>query len=411
MTSIKQEKLANKGMGQRAKKKETARIGAISLGGDMVGLGVMRSLWQEGIPTVLLDHELCIGKFSNQKKAFFKCPDFKKDERGLVEFLEELAGNENLDGWVIYPTSDEAVYFLARNRARLSKSFRVSIPGWEVIELFYDKRKTKELADRLDIPMPKTWLPNMAEDIDDLDVEFPAIIKPAIRDRFYPSTKKKAILVSNRDELRKEFKEACRVVDPSELMIQDLVPGGPENLYSFCPFFKDGTTFASVTARRTRQHPMDFGHASTYVETVDIPELEEMGTRLLKAAGYRGICEVEFKYDQRDQTYKLLEVNTRAWGWHKIGLGAGVNFSHLLHKDTIGEEVPAVNGVKPAKWVRMATDVPTVFKEIRRGRLSFREYISSLRGKKEYAIFSWRDPLPFFVEFVIAPYLLKKRGF
>jgi predicted ATP-grasp superfamily ATP-dependent carboligase len=194
-------------------------------------------------------------------------------------------------------------------------------------------------------------------------------------------------------------------------MIQDLIPGGPENLYSFCPFFKDGQTFARVIARRTRQHPMDFGHASTFVETVDIPELEEMGTKLLEAVEYRGICEVEFKYDRRDGTYKLLEVNTRAWGWHKIGLGAGVNFSYLMYKDLIGEEVPVIHDVKPTKWLRMATDLPTVYKEIIKGRLSFREYISSLRGKKEYAIFSWRDPLPFFIEFVISPYLLKKRGF
>ncbi|HZD60847.1 MAG TPA: ATP-grasp domain-containing protein [Anaerolineae bacterium] len=395
----------------RRHKRSTNKPGAVILGGDMVGLGIMRGLWHEGIPTVLLDHEPCISRFSNQKEAFFKCPNFKENGKELTEFLENLAWQERLNGWVIYPTNDEAVYFLAKNRDKIGQFFQVSVPEWDIVELFYDKRKTTEIAKRLNVPMPKTWLPETIEEIDNFDIEFPVVIKPAIRDHFYPATKKKAILVNNWDELHKEFREACQVVEPSELMIQDLIPGGPENLYSFCPFFKDGQTFARVIARRTRQHPMDFGHASTFVETVDIPELEEMGTKLLEAVEYRGICEVEFKYDRRDGTYKLLEVNTRAWGWHKIGLGAGVNFSYLMYKDLIGEEVPVIHDVKPTKWLRMATDLPTVYKEIIKGRLSFREYISSLRGKKEYAIFSWRDPLPFFIEFVISPYLLKKRGF
>lgn len=377
----------------------------------MVGLGIIRSLWQEGIPTVLLDHELCIARFSNQKKAFYKCPSFKESENELAGFLEDLARRENMNGWVVYPTNDEAVYFLARNRDRLGEFFRVSVPDWPVVELFYDKRKTDEVAGNLGIPTPKTWFPKTVDDAGELDIEFPVIIKPAIRDDFYPATKKKAILVNNREELLREFKDACRVVDPSELMIQDLIPGGPENLYSFCPFFKDGQTFARVVGRRTRQHPMDFGHASTFVETVDIPELEEMGSKLLSAVGYQGICEVEFKYDKRDGTYKLLEVNTRAWGWHKIGLSAGVNFSYMLYQDLLGEDIPVIHDAKPAKWLRLATDMPTAIKEFRKGRLSFKEYISSLRGKKEYAIFSWRDPLPFFIEFAIAPYLLKKRGF
>lgn len=398
-------------MNRQGKTRNTEKPGAVILGGDMVGLGILRSLWRKRIPSIILDHELCIAQFSNQKKAFFRCPSFKGNDRELISFLENLAKKLRLNGWVIYPTRDEAVHFLAKNGNKLEEFFKVGAPDWRVVEIFYDKRKTNDIAGRLNIPMPKTWIANKLRDIDSFDIEFPAIIKPAIRDEFFPVIKKKAILVNNRHELKEEFKKGCEVVDPSEILIQDLIPGGPENLYSFCPFFKDGTVFARVVARRTRQHPMDFGHASTFVEIVDIPELERMGAKLLSAANYRGICEVEFKYDERDKTYKLLEVNTRAWGWHTIGLGAGVNFSHLLYKDLIGEEVPVIDAVTPVKWLRLATDVPTAFKEIIKGRLSFWEYMSSLKGKKEFAVFSWRDPLPFFMEFLIAPYLFKKRGF
>ena len=40
---------------------------------------------------------------------------------------------------------------------------------------------------------------------------------------------------------------------------------------------------ASVVARRTRQFPKDFGQLSTYVETVEAPEVIEPAERLLAA--------------------------------------------------------------------------------------------------------------------------------
>ena len=71
-------------------------------------------------------------------------------------------------------------------------------------------------------------------------------------------------------------------------MIQELIPGGSSHLFSVGSFYKDGDFLGKVVARRARQHPMDFGHATTYAETVDEPELEEItkrdtgGNRLLR---------------------------------------------------------------------------------------------------------------------------------
>ena len=70
----------------------------------------------------------------------------------------------------------------------------------------------------------------------------------------------------------------------------------------------DGRTLASVTARRTRQYPVEFGHSSSFVETVDEPAVAEAATRLLAAMRYTGVAEVEFKFDRRDGRYKLIEA-------------------------------------------------------------------------------------------------------
>ena len=98
-----------------------------------------------------------------------------------------------------------------------------------------------------------------------------------------------------------------------------------------------------MTVRRRRQHPSDFGRASTYVETV-------------RAAGARGAVDaassgrwattgwprLEYKQDSRDGAYKLLDVNLRTWGYHTLGgAAAGVDFPYLLYRDQTGLPVSA----------------------------------------------------------------------
>jgi predicted ATP-grasp superfamily ATP-dependent carboligase len=385
------------------------KVGALIIGGDYQGLGIARSLKQEGIPVCIVDNEFSISRFSRCREVYFKSPS-PKEEASFVEFLVKVSRN-GFAGWVVFPTNDECVSLLSRHKSQLENFYKIPTPHWDITKFFYDKRLTYKVAERIGIDIPKTWLIQNIEELEKSDISFPAIIKPAIRDRFYPHMKSKAILARSMEELRKAYERVSKIIDPSEIIVQEVIPGTPENLYSLAVFVKERKIVARLVARRMRQHPMDFGHASTFVETVDIPELEQIGEKLLAEVGYYGLAEVEFKFDHRDGKFKLLEVNPRTWGWHTIGLRAGVNFSLILYKDMVGEEFKVNSFRKGVKWVRIITDVPTATKELMKGNLSLSEYINSLRGEKEFAVFSWKDPLPFIMEFFLIPYLWRKRGF
>ena len=123
-------------------------------------------------------------------------------------------------------------------------------------------------------------------------------------------------------------------------MVQELIPGGGSQQFSYCAFFRDGEAVGKMVVRRSRQHPLQFGRASTYVETVDIPVLEELSERFLREIDYYGLVEVEYKLDPRDSQYKLLDVNARTWGYHSLGAQAGVDFSYMLYSDQVGLPVP-----------------------------------------------------------------------
>ncbi|MGA2950572.1 MAG: hypothetical protein ABSD86_24800, partial [Candidatus Sulfotelmatobacter sp.] len=130
-------------------------VGALVIGGDYQGLGIVRSLGRQGIPVCVVDDELSISRYSRYCKKFVKLSDLRH-ERVVVDSLLEIGKRLRLQGWVLYPTREELVAALSRNRAELSEVFRVPATDWDSIKWAWDKRNTYRLARELDIPTPIT---------------------------------------------------------------------------------------------------------------------------------------------------------------------------------------------------------------------------------------------------------------
>jgi predicted ATP-grasp superfamily ATP-dependent carboligase len=284
-------------------------------------------------------------------------------------------------------------------------------PGWETVRYAIDKRLTNALAERVGVSTPRTWYPETVEALDDMVSDtWPLLVKPAIKQHFIYTTRVKGWVVHDRDELRARFIDALAVVGPGEVMVQDMIPGNGRSQYAYCAFFKDGRAVGRMVVCRRRQRPADIGRSSTYVVTVDDPELVETSERFLRELDYYGLVELEYKLDERDGMYKLLDVNARTWGYHSVGHTAGVDFPLLLFRDQLGFEVPTVEARPGVSWVRVLTDTPTALAEVVRRRLGLREYVRSLRSIATEAAFSREDPRPGWAEVALLPYLIRTRA-
>jgi D-aspartate ligase len=300
---------------------------------------------------------------------------------------------------------------LSRHAQSLRRLLRIPTADWQAVQVAWDKRNLYRVASELEVPAPRSWLVTDNGELTSDDVRFPVAIKPAIKEHFIYATKAKAWRANDASELARRIAEAKRFLDPRELIIQDLVPGDGRQQYAYCAFFKEGRAVASMAVRRRRQHPPEFGRASTFVETVEEPLLEQLSERFLRRIGYYGLVELEYKLDPRDGRFKLLDVNARTWGYHSLGFRAGVDFPALLHADQLGRAVAPQRARPGVRWVRLATDLPTAAVELVAGRLDWRAYARSLRAADTEAVFSRRDPLPGLVELALIPYLSMKRGF
>lgn len=384
--------------------------GAVVIGGDYQGLGIVRSLGRMGVPVCVIDDEHSISRFSCYATHSVRVPDLRQEE-ATVETLLRVGHSLNLKGWVLFPTRDEIVAALARNRSVLSETFRVPVPEWDTVLWMLDKRNTYQLAKQLNIPFPKTWSPLTEEGLDQIDSPFPLVLKPAIKEHFFYATKAKAWRANSRAELHLMFRRASALTGASEVLIQDMIPGDGRQQFSYCAFFKDSKAIGSMVTHRRRQHPHDFGRASTFVETIDLPALEALSNRFLRNINYYGLVEVEFKLDPRDGQFKLLDINARTWGYHTLGSHAGVDFPSLLYRDQLSSPVEPCRGRPGVSWVRLLTDVPTGLIDVAAGRLRFRDFCQSLRNYQIEAVFNSEDPVPGLMEFALIPYLTMKRGF
>ncbi len=378
------------------------------VGADYRALGAARSLGRHGVPVwVLAERGEPLATVSRYARRSLMLPPGGEDHR--VRFLCELAAAHDLEGWALIPSSDHAAATLARGYDELAAHFTHTSPPWDVVRWAYDKRLTYELAERVGVPCPLTVRVGATFDPATVDMTFPAVLKPAIKEEANALTTAKAWLVESRDDLLRRYREACLLIDPELLVLQALVPGGGEGQFSFAALCRAGTPVASLTARRTRQYPADFGRASTFVETVECTEIVEPSLRLLRALRYDGLIEVEYKRDPSDGVLKLLDMNPRLWGWHSLSAGAGVDFPWLQWQLLSGQEVASPPARAGVGWWRLSTDTPTAVRELLGRRLSAKEYARTFCRPRVAAIFAWDDPLPGIAELPLLAYVLARR--
>ena len=384
--------------------------GAVVLGGDFNGLAIVRSLGRRGVPVCVIDDESSIARASRYTTHAVKVPSLR-DDAGVVDAVLRVGRCLRLDGWVLYPTRDEIVAALARCRAILERQFVVSIPTWGRIQWAWDKRNTYRRAADRGIPVPRTWVPREVGELAGLPISYPVAIKPAIKEHFIYHTKVKAWRADDLPQLVTTFEKARALLAEGEVMVQEYIPGDGRHQFAFCSFFKNARSVGTMVVRRRRQHPPEFARASTFVETVDLPELESMSVDFLRSIDFYGLAELEYKRDPRDGALKLLDFNARSWGYHSLGARAGVDFPALLFEDLAGRTPRERRAEVGVRWIRLVTDLPTGALEIARRRLSVRGYLRTLATADVESVFSRDDPLPGLLELALVPYLVRKRGY
>ena len=301
------------------------------------GLAAIRSLGRKGLRVLAVDHRPYALGFRSRYAEPHLAPDPLDDEEGFVAGLRSLAEATG-DVLPVFPTHDEHVNAIARHADALGERYRFPFPSWEVLERIQSKRHQLETAESIGVPVPRTLYPSSAEEARAAgdEVGFPLIVKPSANVGFRRSHKRQLF----RCETPAELERAYELAAPHEPMVQELIPSGPEEMYTLGSYLdRAGRALGLFSGRKLSQTRGYMGSARAG-EALWVDEVVEQGLALLRALGFHGISQVEVMRDPRDGRYKLLEVNPRLWQWHSLAAACGVDLPWIAYRDLIGDPLP-----------------------------------------------------------------------
>lgn len=263
---------------------------------------------------------------------------------------------------ILFYQEDGDLLFISRHREQLARVFRFVIADPELVEQLVDKGRFIALAERLGLPVPRTYRLSPAHDAmpATMDLAFPVIVKPVTHrdERWLPAAGAKVLQVDSPDSLQVLWRRLAAV--DGKVVIQESVPGPETRIESYHAYVDEQNQIvAEFVGRKIRTYPVEHGR-STAVTIADIPDVAALGRELTRRLKLRGVAKFDFKRGP-DSRLHLLEVNPRFNLWHHPGALAGTNLPALVYGDLVGlprRSVPCARaGVRwchPTKDLRAA---------------------------------------------------------
>ncbi len=272
------------------------------------------------------------------------------EEKHFLEILNNFYNEHKNEKILLVTSTENYITMISKNKELLKDKFYFNYPTEELIdtivnkELFYKEYEFNEI-----ITVPKTKYYDCSKN-DKLEIEFmyPIILKAAdvvSYRRINFEGKKKIYKIESKKELNQTIKAIKKAGYKNTLIVQEYIPGDDSNLFD-CVIYSDKEKKVKRIALAQiglQEHSADLvGNAAVmingYNEHNDSKEVIEMVTKFANSIGYSGFAEFDLKYDYRDKTYKVLEINARQGRSSYYFSKAGGNLIEILARDLIYKE-------------------------------------------------------------------------
>lgn len=358
------------------------------------GLGAIRSLGRLGVPVYGV-HEDPLAPAARSRylhgRWIWRLPtaDAGRIHAGLMALAERIGRPA-----VLIPTDDAGAIFLAEHGADLRRHFLFPDPPSELPRRLAGKYTMYQLCRELGVPCAAAALPDTLGDAQRFaaQVGFPLVAKLAApwQSSNAPGLRSTSIIRCS-DDLTQVW-GACTESGGGALMLQEYVKGWDYFVHGYC----DGHSSCqpAFVGSKERSYPAHAGLTSLG-RWVDNPQLHQQTTELIARLGFRGIVDLDYRFDPRTGTYKLLDFNPRLGAQFRLFCdSAGVDVVVAAHLDLTGRAIPRGSPQLGRSFLVENYD-PIAALNYRHDRLDLRSWMASLRNADELAWFARDDLAPF----------------
>lgn len=236
---------------------------------------------------------------------------------------------------LVIPCDDKAILPVQKNRIELEKIAKFYLLSDKSFRITNNKKKTYDIAKSLNIPIPLGRIINSPSKIDEIinEFQFPIVLKPLSSYNLNNLEYKNFVLKSYTPQ---ELKINLELLfqNNNEILVQENIIGRGIGIEVLS--YQGQILFAF---QHMRVHEPIRGGASSYRKSMPLnPDLFEASKKLMNFLSYTGVGMIEYKFNDSNGQWALMEINGRFWGSLSLALIGGADFPfylyQLLVKDT-----------------------------------------------------------------------------
>lgn len=320
----------------------TTKIQPVLLGGDINCYSVARAFHQEyGVKSIAMG-KYHLGATKDSKIIDFSIFEKMGDETALVSHLLDLGYKLREEGYtpILMGCTDEYAEFIIDHRDTLSAKFITPYIDKALKDQLIEKELFYQMCEEHGLDYPKTHVFNKGDEVRDFGFKYPLILKASDSISFFQNAfegMNKAYLIQDEAEFKKVIDEIYSHGYEKSMIVQDYIPGDDSHMRVLtCYSDKNGKVKMMCLGHvLLEEHtPKGIGNHAAIITEFDEPLMMKIKS-FLENINYTGYSNFDIKFDERDNTYKLFEINLRQGRSNFYVTSCGHNIARYIVEDRV----------------------------------------------------------------------------
>ncbi|WP_313120891.1 carboxylate--amine ligase [Proteiniclasticum ruminis] len=269
------------------------------------------------------------------------------DSKVFLETMKKIYEENKDKTLIVIGCADHYVRLVVENKEALKGMYVVPYSDKEVLDNIVLKETFYSLCSKYNLDYAKTLVYKKEMNLDfTLDFDFPVVLKPSDSVSYNKNSfegQHKVYFIDNMSDLKDTLKTIYGHGYEDNMIIQERIPGDDSAMYDLQVYVGSDhkvklMNFGNVLLEE--HTPKGIGsNAATLVDYNE--ELMKKIQVFLEDIGYEGLADCDLKYDYRDGTYKMFEINIRQGRSHYRVTGGGDNLAKYIVEDyVLHKELP-----------------------------------------------------------------------
>ncbi|MDR1996233.1 hypothetical protein [Azonexus sp.] len=351
------------------------------------GLGLVRSLYRNGVPVIALEADDKLPGVQTRCAKVKMVPDINHE--GLIDALIALAHElKPAPKPVLFLTSDRMVETIGAAVHRIVPYYRLSWADAAARLLpFLGKDQLEQRCRETGIQYPRSILVKDFSRIHEVlsELQFPLIAKPT-----RPISAFKTLVASSLSDF---IAAQDRINASLPIIVQEFIPGDDRSIRFGALYLKNGRILARFEGRKLRSRPM--GHTTVAIAERN-DSIHNLTSRFFAGLDLSGPVSLELKEkpDEHNSQWVIEPTVGRTDFWADLCIADGVNLPMIEYLSQTEQPLPKIDQRNRFIWINGERDPAGLLWLL----THYPHYLIGRRIRGLYASIS--DPKPFIFAFV-----------